>query len=98
MSQSTLFKVSDYVAEFWNTVSNLSMIGGRKIIIIKIIIIIIMALPNELCPVPACYGLWSVRKEALETRCPSGLRMRIEGDGESDSFFYSYVGGDGGPW
>ena len=41
MSQSTLFKVSDYVAEFWNTVSNLSMIGGPKIIIIKIIIIII---------------------------------------------------------
>ena len=23
---------------------------------------------NELCAVPACYGLWSVRKEALETR------------------------------
>ena len=39
-----LFKVSDYVAEFWNTVSNLSMIGGPKIIIIKIILIIIMAL------------------------------------------------------
>ena len=36
---------------------------------------------------PACYGLWSVRKEALETRCPSGLRMRIEDDGDSDSFF-----------
>ena len=45
---------------------------------------------------PACYGLWSVRKEALETRCPSGLRMRIEDDGESDSFFYSYGGGEGG--
>ena len=41
MSQSTLFKVSDYVAEFWNTVSNLSMIGGPKIIMIKIILIII---------------------------------------------------------
>jgi len=38
------YQVTDYVAEFWNTVSNLSMI------------------------VPACYGLWSVRKEALETR------------------------------
>ena len=41
MSQRTLFKVSDYVAEFWNTVSNLSMIGGPKIIMIKIILIII---------------------------------------------------------
>jgi len=38
------YQVNYYIAEFWNTVSNLCMI------------------------VPACYGLWSVRKEALETR------------------------------
>lgn len=38
------YEISYYVAEFWNTISNLAMI------------------------VPACYGIWSVRKEALETR------------------------------
>ena len=43
---------------------------------------------------PACYGLWSVRKEALETRCPSGLKMRIEDDG--GSLFHRYGDGDGG--
>ena len=142
-----LFQVTDYVAEFWNTVSNLSMIGEKisvffhgqysfnicwldvklpwnkslfppntskfqtnltnsncpadnfywlirklyycepfylsifhhhkypadQIVIILIsivinILIIMVFLIMTVCAVPACYGLWSVRKEALETR------------------------------
>ena len=71
-------QVNYYIAEFWNTVSNLCMIGEFNVLNKhkfrfgfskkKENIEPISCCDCELFPVPACYGLWSVRKEALETR------------------------------
>ena len=46
----------------------ISIVINILIIIVINILIIMVFLIMTVCAVPACYGLWSVRKEALETR------------------------------